>query len=57
MLVNSSGGLGMVVLGGTSGFIFSKVCEDNLKKQSQFSNNKCFLNYVIIINVHSVIIK
>ena len=42
MLLNSTGGLGLMGLGSTSGFIFSQVCEDNLTKQSQFSNNKMF---------------
>ena len=42
MVLNSTGGLDLVGSGGTSGFIFSQLCEDNLTIQSQFSNNKVF---------------
>ena len=42
MVLNSTGGLDLVGSGSISGFIFSQVCEDNLTKQSQFSNNEMF---------------
>ena len=43
MLVDSAGSLGIVGLGGASGFIFSQQCEDESSNNSQFSNNKKFI--------------
>ena len=43
MLVDSAGSLGIVGLGGASGFIFSQQCEDESSNNSQFNNNKKFI--------------